>query len=275
MRKTVIAVLFFFVSSHCFPQLNLKGKIINESDNKPVPYAFVGIKDKKAGGVTDSSGNFQISLPGFIKKNDTVIISSIGFESVKMAVNTAISQSEFKLKAFSKSLEMVTVKSYLNENAIGMNTESFEFFRGWYDVTTGGEIGRIFEVPQQEYKIERIRFKTDNKCDTCLIRLHIRNVIGGLPGEEILKDNIIIPIVNLADNGKSSVFDLEPYNIILTEKEIYIGFEVLNCSNQVSADKSLCFIGTSYGQYFYKSFVNSPWQADNTYNIDVRLYLKY
>ena len=277
LLKRILFVQFFFCafSYHSFPQFILKGTIRNETDDKPVAYASIGIKGKKAGGIADSSGHFKISFPSFVKKNDTVIISSLGFESIRVPVNTVISESEFKLKIFPKTLDPVTVRTFFNQNAIDINSEGFEFFRGWYNVMTGGEIGRILEVPHEEYQIEKIRFKTDNKCDTCLIRLHIREVINDLPGKEILKDNIIIPISSLTSKDKSPEFDLHDYNIVLADKKIYIGFEVINCHSEVSGIKSLCFVGTEFGQYVYKTFVDATWEKDEMYSIYVQLSLKY
>ncbi|MBK7124071.1 MAG: hypothetical protein IPH68_15565 [Chitinophagaceae bacterium] len=53
-----------------------------------------------------------------------------------------------------------------------------------------------------------------NFCDTCLLRLHIRQVTGeGEPGEELLKDSISITINKLMLNGKIPEFDISEYDL--------------------------------------------------------------
>ena len=266
-------IIFSLASSISYSQQQLKGKVLNE-EKEPIAFASVGIKGKKAGIIADSSGHFRLSLPGFIKPNDTVIISSIGFKSVRLPVSEAIEQSEFILAGTPRDMPGVTLSSFLNMNTIGTTSEDFTFFRGWYDRKTGGEIGRILIVPHRKYKVERIFFKADNKCDTCWMRLHIRKVKGDSPGDELLTENIILPFSQL--NFKDQpVFDLSDYNIVLSEKRVFIGFEVLNCINTESKTFSLCFIGTEYGDYFYKTYSNSPWEKGDLFNIDIRMFLRY
>src|SRR5689334_22129802 len=97
MFSSLIRVLSFsLISIPCISQVQFNGRIITE-EKKPIAYASIGVKGKKAGGITDSLGNFTILLPAFIKKSDTVIISSIGHQTLKLPVQNAVAQSEFQL----------------------------------------------------------------------------------------------------------------------------------------------------------------------------------
>jgi len=266
----LVSLLFF--SGYSYSQL-LVGRILNE-DNQSIAYASVGIKSKKAGIVADSSGKFKLILPEFVKDNDSVIISSIGFQSLRMTIKTAAAQSEFILKPISKDLPEVSLNSFLHTATVGSSSQDFTFYRGWFERKTGGEIGKIVGIPHKKYKLDKIFFKADNSCDTCWVRLHIRKMNGDDPGDELLTDNIIVPFSKL-NYSDYPAFDLSEYNVVLTEKRVFIGFEVLNCTSFESKTSSLCFIGTETGDYLYKSYANSPWEKGLYYNIDISMFLKF
>lgn len=266
----LITLMFFCICSY---SQKLAGSILNE-DNQSIGYASVGIKGKKAGVVADSSGKFILELPGFIKDNDSVIISSIGFQSLKLTVKKAAAQSEFILKPVSRDMPEVSLNSFLHTTTVGSSSQDFTFYRGWFERKTGGEIGRVVGIPHKKYKLEKIFFKADNTCDTCWMRLHIRKMQGDAPGDELLSDNIIVPFSKLNFNDQPA-FDLSEYNVVLSEKRVFIGFEVLNCTNAESKTSSLCFIGTEYGDYLYKSYANSPWEKGLFYNVDISMFLKF
>jgi hypothetical protein len=267
----LLASVIVFLFSQA--QLQLTGRIMNE-DNQSIGFASVGIKSKRAGIVADSSGRFKIQLPEFIRDNDSVIISSIGYQSLRMTVKKAASQSQFVLQSIPKDLPEISLNSFLHTATVGSSSQEFTFYRGWFERKTGGEIGRVVSIPHKKYKLEKIFFKADNTCDTCWVRLHIRKMQGDAPGDELLADNVIVPFSKLNFNDQPA-FDLGEYNIVLSDKRVFIGFEVLNCSNVASTTSSLCFIGTEYGDYLYKSYANSPWEKGAYYNIDISMFLKF
>jgi hypothetical protein len=273
-KKHGISLLSLVLSWVCaYSQQQLTGRILNE-DNQSIGYASVGIKNKKAGIVADSSGKFKLMLPGFIKDNDSVIISSIGFQSLRLSLRKALNQSEFVLRPISRDMPEVSLNSFLHATTVGSSSQDFTFYRGWFERKTGGEIGRVVGIPHKKYKLDKIFFKADNTCDTCWVRLHIRKMNGDDPGDELLADNIIVPFSKLNFNDQPA-FDLSEYNVVLTEKRVFIGFEVLNCTNVESKTSSLCFIGTQYGDYLYKSYANSTWEKGLFYNLDISMFLKF
>jgi len=66
---------------------SIRGRIINHFINEPIPFASVYWKINKRGVVSDSSGNFII--PKSPVKNDTLVISYIGFEDLLHPFNVA------------------------------------------------------------------------------------------------------------------------------------------------------------------------------------------
>ena len=274
-RLSLLLITFFFITLNSLhSQIEFKGKIVSESENKPIAFASIGVKGKRAGVVADASGNFRLTLPEFIKQSDTIIISSIGFQNIRMPVKQAIQNTEFHLQGIPKELSAVTHISFIKESILGNSSMDGAMFRAWYDYKTGGEIGKIISVPETQYKIEKIRFRVDNKCDTCWMRLHIRKVVNNEPGEELLKQNIIFPVTSYSLNDAGPEIDLSDYNIILSDYTIFVSFEVINCSSAEPAYSSLCFIGEENGEYVYKSFVNSDWEFYRN-GLALKIYLSH
>jgi TonB family protein len=86
-----------------------KGKIISAEDNLPVPGANVLIKGTKSGVVTDSGGNFSLTLPD--SAGSTLIADFIGMQS-KEFVAKPDKEVEIRLDPSGASLNEVVVVGY-------------------------------------------------------------------------------------------------------------------------------------------------------------------
>ncbi|MEP7164147.1 MAG: carboxypeptidase-like regulatory domain-containing protein [Ferruginibacter sp.] len=273
----LVSILLFIVftfsrSEHVFSQSRVRGKVINIKDKKVIAFANITVGGTKRKAMSDASGNFTLTLNGFMA-NDSIFISSVGYKSLKLPVRDAIFKDEFGLDE--EAREMQPVILYSKEEAIGSGSEITGYFRAWNPRKTGGEIGKIFHVDHNNYRLERVRFKVNNRCDTCLVRLHIREVVDEQPGEEILYDSISTFVNRLAFDDKFSEFDLRPYNLVLKKKNVFVGLEVLNCSKRDGEPCSICFIGTEHGSYIYKSNTNSAWEEYTDYSIYLKFFYKY
>ena len=280
MRSTKIIPLISLISLllplSALCQTVVKGRVISEDDSTPVAFASIGIKNREAGCVADSSGNFVLELPAFVKQTDSLIISSIGYERSGYVVAKVKSTKEFRLKGAGQDLKAVIINSHFKEMKFGnAKDESFLFFRSWGAKGTAGEIGQVMEIPHDSYMIKNIQIKIDNKYDTCWVRLHIRKVLdNNMPDAELLKENIIKPIY--ATNSNDNIeFDLSGKDIEINTKKIFVGFEVLDCRSKDEFSHSICFVGSEYGQHLFKPFANSKWDVDGMFSIYIKMLLKY
>ncbi len=252
----------------------IKGKI--QYKNDPLPAALVNIqllRDTGTKTYSDDSGNFKLKISD-LQKNDTLIISSVGYKSLKMPVNIALTQSVFILTPAVKSMETVTL--FTSNSTIGSKLEKVGYYRAWSHENTGAEIGRIFKVPYHKFKVDKIRFKAGNTCDSCQLQLHIRYVEDGKPADEMFDRDILLMVNNLSLDSRISEFDLEPYNFTFTEDEFYIGIEVLNCENNEEHPCAFSFAGTEKGEFLFKVAEDSPWQTEaNEYSIYLKLFLRF
>ncbi|WP_462248706.1 carboxypeptidase-like regulatory domain-containing protein [Ferruginibacter sp.] len=274
--KILIAVSLFLSTGlmQLNAQILIKGKILYAKDARPAAFASVKLINHPGGSVSDELGNFRLVLKS-IKQTDTLLISSVGYENLKIPAQNAILKSEFILMQSAQILESVTVKSFSQEETVGDKSEIVGYYRSWNTGNKGGEIGRTFLMTHKEYQVAKIRFKIYNTCDTCIVRLHIREVIDGHPGKELVRDSISKVIRKSTDDDKPYEIDLNKYNIILKNQKLFVGFEVVGNSKADHNSCSLSFVGSEPGSYFYKPTREDYWGYIEDYAIFMKLFLKY
>jgi iron complex outermembrane receptor protein len=91
--------LFIFIYSFAFAKKDFSGQIIDESDNSPLPGTSIRIENTQYGAYSNSKGIFTIkNLPDNFKSG-VLIISLIGYESIKQNVDFQNSDNYiFKMK---------------------------------------------------------------------------------------------------------------------------------------------------------------------------------
>ena len=265
--------LFLLIPIFSFSQTTLTGKVIYKINGTPAAFATIELLNHKGTEtISNFAGNFSLPMANS-KKNDTIVISSVGYQSIRLPLYIAETKSVFTLTEIFKNMTGVTV--FNSHEVIGSKAETVGYYRSWSHEQTGGEIGRIFKLPYKQFKIDKIRFKAGNSCDTCLLRVHIRNIVDGKPGEEILQDSISLFVNKLSLDTKIPEFDLTPYDLIFTESEFFVGIEVLRCGNGKKGFCAFNFAGTEKGEYVYRSRVTSDWQLTDDYTIYLKLSLSY
>lgn len=268
------AVLFSISFNLVQAQSVIKGNILYEKDGKPAAFASVKLTTQNTGAISDASGSFSLSVH-HLKSTDTLLISSVGYEDLKMPAQKAVQLSQFKLQESQKMMESVVVRSFKKEEIAGAKSETVGYYRSWNADNTGGEIGRSFLPGHKEYQIAKVRFKVYNTYDTCIIRLHIRELNNGEPGRELLRDSVAQVLNRSAIADKPYEFDLDKYNVILSQKNIFVSFEVLEGTQSDNTSRSLSFVGSEEGDYFYKSGERDSWHTSDGYTIYMKLLLKY
>src|SRR5436190_13469507 len=96
------------ISCPVFSQTQIKGRVVYEKDETPAAFATVELVNQKEGGLSDRSGNFSFYISK-LQHDDTLLISSVGYETLKIPVLTAMKRSQFVLTEKTKSLEGVTI----------------------------------------------------------------------------------------------------------------------------------------------------------------------
>lgn len=126
MRQIIIFLFFFSFSLPIFSQeieiktndsipqnkeVTLKGKIISIEDNKPLQSAHIINLNSVKGTITNSKGKFVIPA----KVNDTIFVSYIGYQSVKLKItNDLLKGNELEIAIHEKivNINEITIKSH-------------------------------------------------------------------------------------------------------------------------------------------------------------------
>jgi CarboxypepD_reg-like domain len=253
-------------------QVTIEGNILKE-DNDPVPFATIRLLNHTEGVMSDAAGFFSLHLHA-LKNADTLLISSVGYEPLKIPAQKALGKKSYVLKSFAKKMEPVVVRSFGKEDMAGAKTDIIGYFRGWNTNNTGGEIGRGIYVPHKEYLVSKVRFKIFSTCDTCIIRLRIREFNTGFPGKELLKDSVALIFYKARVADKTYDFDISKYNLILNKENIFVSFEVIKGSSGTS-NCSLAFAGSDPGTYIYKPSGEGIWSMTNDYAIYMKVFFRY
>jgi hypothetical protein len=274
---TIAAILL--MPGIVFSQTTIEGKVSYSDD--PAPAAFVNVEIINRKGIetmTNFAGNFSLRVPN-PRSTDTVVISAVGYKIIKLPLHIAAKRKEFILSENIKNMSGVTV--FNSHDIAGSKSEAVGYYRSWNHERKGGEIGRIFTLPYQKFKIDKIRLKAGNTCDTCLLRLHIRSVENGEPTDEIFEDSISLFVHRLSLDSKVSEFDLTPYDFTFTENTFFVGIEVIGCGNGKKGNCTFSFAGTEKGEYLYRNnnWEETKWEmtnpSDDNYTIYLKLFLRF
>lgn len=271
--SAIITLVILLQPCISFSQTTIEGQVFYKDGTTPAPFVSVEIiNHNNLQTMTSYKGNFSIRIPDS-RSNDTVVISSVGYKTIRVPLKVAVKTKKFVLAENVKDMGEVMV--FNSREEIGSKSETVGYYRSWSYGRTGGEIGRIFNLPHKKFKIDKVRFKAGNTCDTCLLRLHIRKVVDGMPAEEILTDSISIFVNNLSLDTKIPEFDLTPYDLVFSEKDFFVGIEVLSCGNGKKGSCGFSFAGTEKGEYIYKSKAAYEWVSTNDYTIYLKLFLRF
>lgn len=274
-NRIPLIFIFLLFSAIGFSQSSINGVVLDKKNNKPLSNVSISVNTKKIGSLSDPKGHFALSSAN-LKKTDTLILSSVGYSTLKIPIADAMQLKDFFLSEESKNLEDVVLKAYKNHSVEGSFSEVTGFFRSWTTRGGGGEIGRVIQVRSSDFKVEKVRFKSNNQCDTCFIRLHIRSVVNGYPSTDLLQDSITVEIHKSAFDDKSAEFDLTEKNIIIKNNtSVFIGLETIRCNSVNNTSCNLAYIGTEEGNYLYKADAYKEWEESGMHSLYLKMFYTY
>ncbi|ASU36002.1 carboxypeptidase regulatory-like domain-containing protein [Mucilaginibacter xinganensis] len=111
MKYLALTLLFFLISICCFAQITIKGRIVSNTDNKPVSNASVFLSNATIGDHTAADGSFTLTnvKPG----QYNLIVSIVGFDTYKQSVTigeTAVALPDITIIPKTTTLNEVIVK---------------------------------------------------------------------------------------------------------------------------------------------------------------------
>ncbi len=231
--KVSFFFLFFSVSAICFSQdVNvIAAKIVDANTNEPVEFVNVGFVDKGIGTISNENGEFSLLYKlSKIKKGDVLQISSIGYETIKLSVSELGRLTSYKVlipmvpKEY--GLDQVVVKSAEREKrTIGHPNVTSAEMGYWRNAEgLGGEIASVIRARKKNTRLLNLKFNIiENYSDSLKIRVNVYDYERGIPGKNILAQNIFHTITK--KKGKE-VIDLEPYDIKV-DNDVVVSIELV------------------------------------------------
>lgn len=273
--RILVTVSFLWMAIGAWGQQILTTQLTHGTAQEPAAFASVKLKQGGIGTTADAQGRVKLRIPQRFLR-DTLLITGIGLNPFRIPVIKALQESRIWMSDSTTSMSSVMVSAKRVKSILGAFEESAAYMRSWNTLGSGGEIGRIFDMPNKPYQIERVSFKVNTQCDTCLIRLRIRKMNYQLPGAEILEDSLVTWVYRQSHDDPNPYFDLSDKPLEFKEKKIFVGLEVLECRKQaIPGACSLSFVGTEHGSYWYKMQPKAEWEGFHDYGIYMKLYLNY
>jgi len=229
--KQIATIFLFFLTLQLQAQL-ISGKVIDSSSEKPLEYVSLGVIDTPISITTNEKGEFSLDIKSQSPKA-IVRVSMIGYipqtftiealtnkESVIKLVNEPIQLREVTVKPFLGKLKKVGTTSYTwHGKFCGLGG------LGGDQRVKGYEIGTKIELGSKPVLLRSLHICMHNQSfESSLFRLHIRNIINNLPSEELLTENIMIPITKRS--GWIDI-DLTKYNLVFND-DIALTIEWVN-----------------------------------------------
>ncbi|MEL7005097.1 MAG: carboxypeptidase-like regulatory domain-containing protein, partial [Bacteroidota bacterium] len=224
MRSILIIVLFTLLSIHAAFGYEIKGFVLSATDQTPIPYANIWVKDRPQGTSSDASGFFQIEIES--PESAVLVVSSVGYARTE----TPVSKSELTilLAPQIKILDSILIKDTYHKETIMVGQVDKKNTHRYYG--NGGNpwvVAQYFPY-QNEYKetpfIDKISLLTVSNIKDAIFKLRILDADenSGKPKDDILSHEIIVK----AKRGKKlTKVDISNYNIPVTRYGVYVAFE--------------------------------------------------
>ena len=195
LKSFFVLVYVFYIST--LSGQTITGKVVDSSTSQSLAYVNIGVLGQSRGTITDETGNFAMETNGL--SSETVVrFSMIGYLAQTFTVNE-LSDNEgitVRLVNVPVSLSEVVIKPKKTRKA-GMTKCAPGPTCGWggEHLGKGWEIGLKIDLGDLSVLLKSLHVRVHkNSFDTCLLRFHVRNIINDLPRDELLTQNIIIPV---------------------------------------------------------------------------------
>lgn len=268
MRYKTLLIFFLSLSFAALSQQKISGLVEDDVTGSPVSFASV-TSHKGEGLITDSSGKFSFLIRKQSRLKDSILISAIGYSSKKVALSDLLTNNKIQLSQKTKMLEQVKVFASLKGDH-----RKFGYYREWKTQNEGGEIGYVFDLPNNKIQIGQIQVKINHNYDTCWLKLHLRDAAGSgsfLPENEMLNKEVVLETTTKYGLVE---FDLNWETITIPTNKLYVGFELLRCGCSKSTAPSFFFMGNEEGLNFFRESDESVWRRGGEYSIYVRMMTK-
>ena len=277
IHSTLILLVLFCISFDLLGQV-IYGKVIDSESEIPLVYVNIGVINIAKGAISNESGEFNLNCDS-LSLDSKIRFSMIGYFSQTYAISDLLDESKtIKLDRKTIELEEVVVKWKEKTRKVGTINKSIipeVCGFGGTDFGKGYELGMVLDLGSDTIMVEDINLRVYKQpFDTIFFRLHFRSIENGLPSEELLTENIYLPI--FAHSGWQKI-DLKKYNIFI-EGRVALTIEWVRISNVINknlkktnknkeASPDVLFnVNRMNGTSFYRWGSEANWEIKENYS---------
>ena len=254
MNLTYILTLILFAPAIVFSQ-TYKGLIIDSLTNKNLPYVNIGISNKNIGTVSDTRGNFNITIPGN-NSTDTLVFSMIGYKTKRVKVSDLKNNMTILLNPMIYEIPEIQVLSFSKTKKVGNRTENHRYVAGFNNYQLGSEIGSLINISRKS-RIKTITFSVAQcKPDSITFRLNIYSTkINSYPDRSLVQKPFYFTLKK--ENSNSTVSVNIAYLNIVVDNDIVVAIE---CLEDVALH-AVSFSALMYnGKFFVRKASQHTWE---------------
>ncbi|PID88461.1 MAG: hypothetical protein CSB06_00185 [Bacteroidia bacterium] len=209
-------------------QQTIKGKIIDNDTNEPIPYVNIWVKNTNIGTTSSLQGVFSIRSDN-LSDTCSIVCSAVGYQDTSIAIKNF--KNTLKLSPVTYNIEEVAVYPQKKRTFIVNDLSDKKIGGGIMNDTTPLIEGRYFPY-KPDYEnypyIEKILIYThDAKRGKLNLRLYSFDTLKVEPIKELVSENIIAKTKVSIFKTRPTVIDVSKHKIKFPENGILIGVEWL------------------------------------------------
>lgn len=269
MKNLLLSSALVCCTLSIFAQKTISGRVVERPTGEALAYVSVGIPGTSVGTVSAEDGRFSLEIPEktTLTSKDSVQFAMLGFEKKSLplaAWTNAAKPLEVRLEPSVLQLREVVVRPDDTQlKTLGKEKTKYRMIvnfalEGKINQNLGSEIGRRFKI-RKPSRLETFRFYVAaNNFDTVRFRINVYDLHKGEPGENLLQDQIIIPLT-----GKKTgwvTVDLQPYEVYAGEN-LAVGVEWIYGSKGGTTLTLPIAMPVTGSKHFYKYGSRNKWKS--------------
>lgn len=210
-------------------QNSIKGHIIDDSNQKPIPFSNIWILESDYGTTSMDDGSFLLLSDSNIL-NRLLRVSSIGYYDTLVKVTGVNMVVRLKPKVY--QLSDIKIYPTKRQEFIVNDLSKVEIIGGIVNDTSPKMVGLYFPNKPEYVKYPIVKsilvFTRDEVKSKFNIRVYGFDTIAKTPTKEIIIDNLIVKSkISLIGKPKDIEIDLTDYSLQMPKSGIFIGVEWL------------------------------------------------
>lgn len=261
-----------------YAQRQYSGIVLQQNSLEPLPFASLALLGENVGTNTDEQGFFVLHSyrP---RLNDTVLISSVGFRSVRLPVSV-LQQTDTiwleKMPTVLKSVDLVSKKHWIRRTVNDVSRCGTNYLEGSADMQ---QIAQLMEADTVDFYLSQVTLCKYAipliQPDKCIFRLQILAYDSLTGGPGVLLNDSLIEVKTTAHRVQ---VDLEAYRIRIAARRFYVALEWLRIPYNGGTEK-FKMDGVKVRQTVYSPLLcherytrNHPRPPDTPYRVWFRDY---